>query len=398
MNVLVVADGHYYQTPDGNVYVESVYDYGFYKRYLSVFEHVYAVARIEKVDARPFGKKISSGEGVSFLALPSYTGPIEYLHKYISIKKCVHDFCKVGDCAIFRIPAATSNSFFKPFLKTQKPFAVELVVDPWENFAPGSIDSVLRPLIRISWTRLVKKMCKTANGASYVTTNYLQSKYPCKAHLGQNGFTASYSSVELPDDSYAQPRVYTDKTNWVISHVANSFSDNGKGHVPLMKAVSLVREKGYDVSIRFIGDGPKMQEFKNTAKKLNIDQSVVFLGRLPSSKEVRQVLSDSDMFVFPTKAEGLPRGLLEAMSEALPCISSPTCGIPEVLDKKFMYSYDDYEGFANCIIRLISNVDLMTEASKRNLEVSKRFSSNILNNRRKEFYSQLAQCVKRNHK
>ena len=33
MDVLVVADGHYYQTPNGCVDADSVYDYNFYKRY-----------------------------------------------------------------------------------------------------------------------------------------------------------------------------------------------------------------------------------------------------------------------------------------------------------------------------------------------------------------------------
>ena len=42
MNVLVVADGHYYITPNGDVYADSVYDYNFYKRYLMSFDHVYA--------------------------------------------------------------------------------------------------------------------------------------------------------------------------------------------------------------------------------------------------------------------------------------------------------------------------------------------------------------------
>ena len=71
MDVMVVADGHYYQTSDGTVYADSVYDYTFYKRYLQAFDHVYAVARIKKLECAPEGKKVSSGPGVTFLPLPS---------------------------------------------------------------------------------------------------------------------------------------------------------------------------------------------------------------------------------------------------------------------------------------------------------------------------------------
>ena len=59
------------------------------------------------------------------------------------------------------------------------------------------------------------------------------------------------------------------------------------------------------------------------AKDLGIDDFVEFTGLLASASEVRQKLKDSDMYVFPTLAEGLPRGIIEAMAVGLPCISSP---------------------------------------------------------------------------
>lgn len=390
MDVLVVADGHYYRDDAGDVYVETTYDYNFYKRYLMAFDKVYAIVRTEKVSKAPEGRKKCSGPNVEFLDLPAYTGPIEYAKNYFKLLKCAREYSKVTSCAIFRLPAATSNLMCRVFARTKKPFAVEIVVDPWENFAPGSIDSLLRPLIRYSWTKIVKDMCIRANGASYVTNKYLQEKYPCKSILGyENYFTGSYSSVELPDDSYGYPKKYTTKSVWYISHIANSYTDYGKGHIPLMRAVKIVRDKGYDIRIRFIGDGPKKDDFLKFASDLGLIEAVDFLGRLPSGAEVKKEISKSDLFVFPTKAEGLPRGLLEAMSEGLPCLSSPTCGIPEILDKRFLYEYDDYEGFAQGIINFISCVDFMEKESIRNIEVSKAFCSSKLNDKRKEFYMNL---------
>ena len=181
MDLLLVADGHYYRTPNGDVYVQSVFDYNFYCRYLSVFDKVFAVARIEDVQQIPAGKKKCSGEGVEFLDLPNYKGPWQYALKYFTVKSIARKYSNRFSCAIFRLPGATANIVCKEFHKTGKPFAVEIVIDPWENFAPGSGTGVLRPLIRCSWTNLVKKMCMAANGVSYVTENYLQEKYPCKA-------------------------------------------------------------------------------------------------------------------------------------------------------------------------------------------------------------------------
>lgn len=391
MEVLVVADGHYYRDSKGEVYVQSVFDYNFYKRYLMSFDKVYAAVRIENVDKVPEGKKKASGEGVEFLELPAYTGPFEYIKKYFTIRKAAKEICKAAPCGIFRLPGASVNLMCSLFARTKKPFAVEIVIDPWENFAPGSMRSIVRPIVRVSWTEMVKKMCRRAIGASYVTEKYLQKLYPCTADIKPDGkhFTSFYSSVELPDDSFAEPKHFEKKDKWVISHVSNSFTDYGKGHMQLIKALSAVREKGYDVSAWFIGDGPKKQEYTDYAKSLGVSENVSFLGRLPMGSDVRRVIHDSDMFVFPTRAEGLPRVLLEAMSEGLPCLSCPTCGIPEILDSEYLFDYEDTDGFANAIVNFIENPDKMEKASKENIKTAKKYASSILDSRRKKFYDSL---------
>lgn len=394
MNVLVVADGHYYITPNGDVYADSVYDYKFYKRYLMSFDHVYAVIRATRINEAPKNKKLSSGEGVTFLLLPQYQGPYQYMKKYFSIVKAVKNICsnKNMDCAIFRIPAATSNIMAKYFCKTKKPFAVEVVVDPWENFSPrASGNKLMLWVVRRTWTRIVKNLCKKAIGASYVTEAYLQSKYPPRVtcYNNGNGFTSHYSSVELADDSFASPRVWKKQNEYLISHVSNYFSGYEKGHLTLMDAVKKVNKAGYDVKVMFVGDGPLRKEFERYAEENNITNKVVFVGRLSNGEEVRQTIRNSDLFVLPTLAEGLPRVLLEAMAEGIPCLSSPTCGIPEILDKEFLYDFSDSDGFAQGIISLISNPERMTELSAKNIAIAKEFSASILNQRRKEFYDQL---------
>lgn len=394
MNVLVVADGHYYITPNGDVYADSVYDYNFYKRYLMSFDHVYAVIRATQVKETPKNKKKSSGEGITFLQLPRYQGPYQYIQKYFTIVRSVKKICsnKNIECAIFRIPAATSNIMGKFFRKTKKPFAVEVVVDPWENFSPrASGNKVMLWIVRRTWTRAVKNLCQEAIGASYVTETYLQEKYPPRAECKKNsgGFTSHYSSVELPDDSFAVPRIWKSKKEYIISHVSNCFSGYEKGHKTLMDAVKMVNEAGYNVKVMFVGDGPLRKEFEQYAEINGITDKVSFVGRLANGDEVRKTIRKSDIFVLPTLAEGLPRVLLEAMAEGIPCLSSPTCGIPEILDEEYLYDFADADGFAKGIISLISDPNKMTNLSKKNVNIAKKFSASILNHRRKEFYNQL---------
>lgn len=391
MKLLVVADGHYYIDKEQNVYVESVFDYSFYARYLSVFEEVYALVRAEQVETAPKNCKLASGPGVHFLPIPPSRGLKQFVKNYFINRRLIKEYVKQCDCAIFRVPGVVANTALPIFVKTGKPYALEVVVDPWKYFAKGTSGGFIRPIVRRVWTHTLKKRCRQAIGVSYVTESYLQKKYPCKALIDGKGpyFTASYSSVELPDDKFAEPKVYTPKKKHIIAHVSNAFTGYGKGHVVLMRAIKKVLDAGYDVDVWFVGDGPLRPVFEQMASGLGIKEHVCFLGRMASGAEVREKIRAADLFVFPTRAEGLPRVILEAMAEGIPAIASPVCGIPEILPTECLVNYDNPQGYAKAIIGLITHPDVMTAQSKRNLEVAKRYKSSILNERRKAFYAQL---------
>lgn len=395
MKLLLVADGHYLKTKDGKIYAESVYGYDFYKRYLGVFDHIYAIIRVKLVDELKGNENLCSGEGITFLELPEYRGPIEYIKKYLLLRRMIKNMIHIGDCAIFRLPGATANLVANCYCKTGRPFGIEVVVDPWENFAPKSIKSPLRPLVRVYWTLHLKRMCYLATGVSYVTKKYLQERYPNRAMRNKKGYFQSYySSVELPDECFGRPKVYDEhQSHFTISHSSNLYTGFGKGHLPLIRALELVRNDGYDVEVEFVGDGPLRSEFEKYALEHNVSKYVHFKGRVSGSAEVREIIKNSDLFVFPTRAEGLPRVLLEAMAEGLPCISSPTCGIPEILDKKFLCEYDDEKALARIIEDLINNPKLMQRESIRNLQTAREYSKSILSKRRNEFYRNLKQSV-----
>lgn len=398
MDILVVADGHYYQNTLGEVFADSVFDYKFYSRYLSVFDNVYALIRLDYVNKIPYHAKKASGDKVHFLALPPTTGVIEYVKNYLKTKRLVRKYIKHFDSAIIRMPGVVANLAWNEFRKTKKPYAIEVVVDPWEYFAPGTIKSFSRPFVQIMWTAYLKKACKEANGVSYVTEEYLQKKYPCRALIDGSSdcyFTASYSSVELPDDEFALPKQYTKKDKYIISHVAASFTSYGKGHLTLMKAAKEVIDKGFNIEVWFIGDGPLREKFESFANELGIEKSIKFLGLLSSGRTVRDKLRESDLFVFPTRAEGLPRVVLEAMSVGLPVISSPICGIPEIIPQDCLIDYDDYNGFAKNIIFLIDHPNVMSAHSKQSINTAKKNSSVVLNEKRSKFYNLLLDIKKR---
>lgn len=113
-----------------------------------------------------------------------------------------------------------------------------------------------------------------------------------------------------------------------------------KGHTYLIEAVKLLVDEGYhDLRCNFIGDGPLEGVLKNHIKRLGLEDTVVFCGRLPN-EEIMQMYENGqiDVVVLPSivtetgEQEGIPVALMEAMSYGIPVISTKSGGIPELLD------------------------------------------------------------------
>ena len=98
--------------------------------------------------------------------------------------------------------------------------------------------------------------------------------------------------------------------------------------------------------------------------------------------------------VFPSKSEGLPRTIIEAMAVGLPCIASNVGGLPELLDKEYLFAPTDVQGIVEKICYLINNPQELENMSKKNIANVKQYSSDLLMKRRIAFYENLKQCVK----
>ena len=392
MKAMVVADHHYYRTPDGQVYVPTVYDYEFWKRYLLTFDKVRVVVRLTDVDTVPQNMLLSSGPGIEFYALPEFRGPVQFLFKRKELKERAARAFESCDCAIFRIPCPIAGTVYKQFKKTKKPFAVEVVADPEPDFTAISFKSFVYLIAAILWTKEVRRMCLEANGVSYVTEWTLQEKYPNQAKMGNSSssyFETHYSSITLKSSFFGESRRYKGKHCFTIIHTANSMNTYAKGHIVLLDALKMVLDKGYNVNVVFIGDGKLRKKIERHAIKIGVGKNVRFTGLLPGSEMVRNELLKGDMFVFPTLSEGLPRAVIEAMAVGLPCISTPVGGIHELLEPEFLLNPHDVAGFANKIIELIENPRLMEEMSERNLRKAQHYEEHVLNKRRSDFYSKL---------
>lgn len=390
MKALIVLENHFYEDKQKNIWCDRIVDYNFLKRYLEVFDKVVVAGRCQKISSVGDKKLLVSGENVEFIHLPEFIGAKGLIKNLYNIKKILRNGIRSTDCTIYRAPTHISLFTYKEVLKQHKPLALEFMMAA-DKMVEGT------NIIKILANKLIKKraqkMCKKANGVSYVTEKILQNDYPCKAILdGESNefFTSSYSTIDLEEKDFYKQKWKIDEKIEVFKIIHTGYMDSyRKGQDVLIKAVKKVKESGYNVELILIGDGKKRKEFEKLTCELQIEDIVKFKGLIKDKKEIIKNLREAHILVFPTQSEGLPRTLIEAMAQGLPCISSPVDGIPELLDDEFLIDYTDYEAYANKIIELITNWEKMKKISLQNYEKSQKYKKEVLMNKRKEFYEKL---------
>jgi glycosyltransferase involved in cell wall biosynthesis len=103
----------------------------------------------------------------------------------------------------------------------------------------------------------------------------------------------------------------------------------------------------------------------NSVIKLGIKDKVNFLG---IRHDIVEILSASDIFAFPSRAEGLPIALLEAMAAGLPCVASSVSGIPEVIsnyDNGILIENEDTDSLAEILISLAKDRNMRRKLSEK---------------------------------
>ncbi|MBE5825074.1 MAG: glycosyltransferase family 4 protein [Butyrivibrio sp.] len=397
MKVLVAADAHLYRTSDNKVWAKTIYGYDFWKRYLSVFDEVVVVARIKDVDYLDYDNYIlSSGPNVQFEKLPMVIGSVNrfmYLAKMPQIEKIAKRIVRNVDCAVFRMPALMAIFVYRAYAKTGKPYSVEAVSNP-QNIIGKSI------IYKMIMSRGMRKCISNADGVAYVTQQSIQKSFPFregeKSKSDHSRFSTVFTSADIKNDLYCFKRDYKcHKGAWKIIHVANSMNSkhDDKGHVSAMAVVKMLRDRGYDVELTFVGEGIYRGKYEKMARDMGLTDVVRFHGYVSRKEDLFLMLKNSDVFLFPSLNEGLPRVLIEAMATGLPCITSNVGGIPELISSENMFMPLDTAGMADRLAFLFESPDQLNAIAYENYNTALKYSHEKVQQKRKEFYQHLRTCV-----
>jgi glycosyltransferase involved in cell wall biosynthesis len=149
-----------------------------------------------------------------------------------------------------------------------------------------------------------------------------------------------------------------------------------KGYDVLLRSIRLLAEEHMRVSVSIIGEGPERVYLSSLIAELGLEEVVTLTGML-NSESIRKHFGTASIFVLPSRSEGMPLALLEAMAAGLAIISTNVGGIPNVVFHKrngLLVEPDDPKALASAISCLLESPEYRTEMAASAKQTVKSFS------------------------
>jgi glycosyltransferase involved in cell wall biosynthesis len=380
---LLLAHNHRFHVYEENYYSNGSFSSEALLRYTKAFENVVFVSRHVLSDREPKNMSLATTEKVTFVSVPDFESAKHYLKKF-EADKIIRKEVQIVDYVIARMPSSIGAIAVKYAKKFNKPYLVEMVACPWDSYWNHSLrGKLMAPFYYLSTKRIVLK----APYVVYVTNEFLQKRYPTR------GKQTNCSNVALkaPNDMVLKQRLskIQDKkegSKIVIGTVA-AVNVRFKGQQFIIEALGQLKRKGLTrYEYQLVGGGDQAY-LKSVAEKHDVVDQVIFMNSLPHDI-VFSWLETIDLYVQPSRQEGLPRALIEAMSRGVPAFGARTAGIPELLEHSFTFSNTKRNVSEICTILETFDRKKMRDQALRNFEESRQYQQDVIEKRRNAFFDE----------
>ncbi len=352
-----------------------------YLKYYKIADDIRLLMRTSPVDEETKTNlnivDLPNFEVISCPSIMSFKGRLLNMHK---LKKIMETQVRDADFLVIKAPGFFAN-IAATYAKTyNKPYLVELGACPWDALWNHSLKGkIIAPYQYLK----TKKLLKDATHSVYVTNEFLQKRYPT------NGVKVNCSNVMLDEfnDDCLSKRISKIKgnTDKIVIGTTAAVNVKYKGQQYIIKALAELKKQGLtSYEYQMVGGGDS-HYLRSIARKHNVEEQVKFLGSLPHNK-VFEWLDTIDLYVQPSRQEGLPRALIEAMSRALPAFGARTAGIPELLESEFIFSNTRKNIDEICDVLQSFDQDIMLQQANRNYQESQKYQKKVIETRRKQFF------------
>jgi len=149
-------------------------------------------------------------------------------------------------------------------------------------------------------------------------------------------------------------------------------------HLSKRKGTDLIPEiaKGFgdDVLFLMIGEGPEFKNLKFKIENFGL-KNIKLLGQVPN-KDIAEYFRSSSIFLMPSREEGSPHVILEAMASGVPFVASDIGGVREIVPKeleRFLCPSEDVKCFQDKMKTLLANSGLYENTRAQCLNYAQKF-------------------------
>lgn len=384
---LIYVSRFQFKIVNNQIYSLPAYGNGFWEKYLDVFDSIHVIGEPVKDYLDNGTMVLLTDSRISVDIVPSIERPNE-LKKTIKVKKILEKIIKQEQTSAFLIkPSSRKGMLAIKYCECfDKPYMIEMTGD-----VKTTLDERNSRIMSIYGLYLYKKILRSIQNCEfglYVTEKYLQKRYPIKGKMC--GCTDSV--IPAIDERVLMNRL--DKINSEVNEYSigliGYYHDTRKGIDTAIDALKIVNHSKKIISLSILGIGTDEDRKKwcSYAKEREVDDALHFPKPLKGSYEVVKWIDTMDIIILPSRSEGFPRAIAEAMSRACPTITSNVCGLEEMVETKWQHEAGDSVALASLIQKMINDTNQMIQAAKYNFEKSKRYEFNYLRDKRNMFLSE----------
>lgn len=184
-----------------------------------------------------------------------------------------------------------------------------------------------------------------------------------------------------------EKKISRDENQTVVLVSVGELNAN-KNHELVLKALHKLRDNNFVYWL--CGVGEKERYLKELAARLKIGEKVKFLG---FRDDIDEIYKKADIFVFPSKREGLPVSMMEAMASGLPVICSDIRGNRDLIEKDSrggkLFAVDNEIELAGLIEKLLISPDVRERMGEFNRKRMRYFSSDHVAKKMRKIYNEL---------
>lgn len=191
--------------------------------------------------------------------------------------------------------------------------------------------------------------------------------------ITKNRSKTIYHGITSPNflsSEEARNRLKLPQSDIYIGTIANLYRT--KGIDILLEAFAQTRHAIPQAHLVIIGDGPERSRLVQQASRLSLTNQISFLGQLPNAA---QYLRAFDLFVLPSRKEGFPYVLLEALAGGLPVIATQVGGVAELVHHAAqLVPPNEPHALAAALGQLLTNRELQNSLSNKAHDQFQNFS------------------------